>query len=418
MTKREISKVPQIRFKGFDGEWQLKTLGDLIGLENGFAFKSINFSAKPTSAIVVTPGNVKIGGGFQHGKGQFYQENVYIPDKFVFESGDIFVTMTDLTPTSQTLGFPAIVPKGSNRYLHNQRLGKLTGYHGDGFFLFYSLCVPREQKKVVSTASGTTVKHTSPSKFLNRDFCFPKKNEQAKVGAFFQELDQLIQLHQHKHDKLVALKVAMLQKMFPQPGETTPKIRFKGFNGEWVKKELGDICDIAGGGTPSTLNPEYWNGDIDWYSPTEIGKETYTSGSVKKITKLGLKNCSAKILPARKTVLFTSRAGIGDMAILNKEGCTNQGFQSLVLYEGMDTYFVYSMGYLLKSYALKYASGSTFLEVSSKQLKKMEVLIPQEKEQQRIGLYFRQIDELISLQATQLEKLKQLKVACLEKMFV
>lgn len=157
------------------------------------------------------------------------------------------------------------------------------------------------------------------------------------------------------------------------------------------------MAEIVGGGTPSTGNPEYWDGDIDWYSPTEIGNHIYANGSKKKITELGLEKSSAKILPQDKTVLFTSRAGIGDMAILQHPGATNQGFQSVVLNEGIDTYFIYSMGHLIKKYAEKNASGSTFLEISGKVLGEMPILLPSNNEQIQIGSFFKSIDNLITL---------------------
>lgn len=165
----------------------------------------------------------------------------------------------------------------------------------------------------------------------------------------------------------------------------------------WEQRKLCDVVEIIGGGTPSTSNPEYWDGDIDWYSPTEIGDQVYANGSVKTITQLGLEKSSAKILPADKTVLFTSRAGIGDMAILKHSSATNQGFQSLVLREGVDTYFIYSMGYLIKKYAEKNASGSTFLEISGKTLGNMPLLVPSTNEQTQIGTFFKDFDKLITL---------------------
>ena len=210
----------------------------------------------------------------------------------------------------------------------------------------------------------------------------------------------------------------MLEKMFPKDGADVPEIRFKGFSEVWKITKLKYISDIIGGGTPSTNIKEYWNGDIDWYSPTEIGYNVYAEGSVNKITSLGLEKSSAKILPKNRTVLFTSRAGIGDMAILKIDGATNQGFQSIVLKKGIDTYFIYSSGHLIKQYALKYASGSTFLEISGKQLGEMKLLLPTEKEQKKIGSYFQNLDSLISLQQQKIEKLKNIKKACLEKMFV
>ncbi|WP_235426893.1 restriction endonuclease subunit S, partial [Citrobacter braakii] len=197
-----------------------------------------------------------------------------------------------------------------------------------------------------------------------------------------------------------------------------PEIRFKGFSGEWEEKGLGtDVAEIIGGGTPSTSISEFWDGDIDWYSPTEIGSNVYAEGSQKKITALGLKSSSAKILPAGNTVLFTSRAGIGDMAILARPGATNQGFQSLIVKEGFSPYFIYSAGKQIKDFALKHASGSTFLEISGKQLGRMKILMPSSEEQVAIGNYFQKLDMLINQHQQKHNKLSNIKKSMLEKMF-
>jgi len=165
----------------------------------------------------------------------------------------------------------------------------------------------------------------------------------------------------------------------------------------WIQHKLGDFTSIVGGGTPSTSNPLYWNGSINWYSPTEIGDRNYTIDSQNKITEAGLSNSSARLLKPYKTILFTSRAGIGDTAILSSVGSTNQGFQSIVLDEKTDTYFLYSMTHLIKGYALKYASGSTFLEISGKTLAKMLVNLPSLSEQEKIGSLFLNLDNFITL---------------------
>lgn len=196
-----------------------------------------------------------------------------------------------------------------------------------------------------------------------------------------------------------------------------PQIRFKGFTEDWEVRKLNEIADVIGGGTPSTSVLEYWDGDIDWYSPTEIGKEIYAIGSVKKITLLGLEKSSARMLPPNKTVLFTSRAGIGYMAILKRDGATNQGFQSLVVKDGINPYFIYSIGHLIKEYALKHASGSTFLEISGKVLGNMDINIPLTSEQSKIGTYFNNLDQLITLNQHKYNKLVTIKKAMLEKMF-
>ena len=123
----------------------------------------------------------------------------------------------------------------------------------------------------------------------------------------------------------------------------------------------------------------------------------YASDSERKITEEGLRNSSAKLLPANKTILFTSRAGIGKSAILAKVSATNQGFQSLVLNDSIDPYFVYSLTPILKEKAEGIASGSTFLEISGKMLSNIELQLPSEKEQQTIGAIFKLMDSLITL---------------------
>ncbi|MGM9953553.1 MAG: restriction endonuclease subunit S [Intestinibaculum porci] len=165
----------------------------------------------------------------------------------------------------------------------------------------------------------------------------------------------------------------------------------------WEQRKLGDIAEIIGGGTPSTNVPTYWDGDFDWYTPVEIGEQIFVNGSVRKITTEGLNHSSAKILPAYNTVLFTSRAGIGNMAILKRPAATNQGFQSLVCHNDIDPYFIFSMGSNIKVKAERVAAGSTFSEISGKKLGELEFLFPNFEEQKIIGTYFNNIDNLITL---------------------
>ncbi|NEX51186.1 restriction endonuclease subunit S, partial [Lactococcus lactis] len=196
-----------------------------------------------------------------------------------------------------------------------------------------------------------------------------------------------------------------------------PELRFKGFTDDWEERKLGELSNIVGGGTPSTSNPEYWDGDIDWYAPAEIGEQSYVSKSKKTITELGLKKSSARILPVG-TVLFTSRAGIGNTAILAKEATTNQGFQSIVPDQNkLDSYFIFSRTNELKRYGEVTGAGSTFVEVSGKQMSKMSIMVPELSEQQKIGSFFKQLDDTIALHQRKLDLLKEQKKGYLQKMF-
>ena len=254
--------------------------------------------------------------------------------------------------------------------------------------------------------------------FLNMEIRAPELVEQRRIGAFLDRLDSLITLHQRKYDKLCVLKKSMLDKMFPKGGSLYPEIRFAGFTDPWEQRKLGDVATIVGGGTPSTNNDAYWDGDIDWYSPAELGEQVYADRSARRITQAGYDSCSATLLPAGKTILFTSRAGIGNTAILRRSACTNQGFQSLVVNDDTDVYFVYSMTDRIKNFAEQKASGSTFLEISGKGLAAGEFAFPSKDEQTAIGSMFKQLDHLITLHQRKLELLRNIKKSMLDKMFV
>lgn len=152
---------------------------------------------------------------------------------------------------------------------------------------------------------------------------------------------------------------------------------------DWQVKRLGDLANIVGGGTPSTFNSQFWNGDINWFTPSEIGLNKYSYESERKITKKGLESSSARILP-KGTILLTSRAGIGDISILMNESCTNQGFQSLIAKEDIDNEFLYYLVSTLKNKFLQNASGSTFLEISPSKVKAIQISIPPTKIEQTV----------------------------------
>ncbi|MBC7389486.1 MAG: restriction endonuclease subunit S [Opitutaceae bacterium] len=183
----------------------------------------------------------------------------------------------------------------------------------------------------------------------------------------------------------------------------------------WKEKKLGDIAEVVGGGTPSTFHPIYWNGTINWFTPTEIGKHKYTFNSIRKITKEGLLDCSAKILPIG-TILLTTRAGIGDLSILMAEGCTNQGFQSLIAKSGINNEYLYYLVSTLKNILLQNASGSTFLEISPGKIKQISVHIPSKEEQNQIASALSEMDSEITTLETKLSKYKQIKQGMMQNL--
>ncbi len=172
----------------------------------------------------------------------------------------------------------------------------------------------------------------------------------------------------------------------------------------WQRVRLGDIAEIIGGGTPSTQITSFWNGSINWFTPTEIGITKYVHKSQRTITPLGLKKSSAKLLPIG-TILLTSRASIGDCAILKVVATTNQGFQSLIPLEKINNEFLYYLMLTLKNKLLKLASGSTFLEVSPNKIKNLLIPLPPLNEQIAIANILSDVDRyLYNLNALILKK--------------
>ncbi|AKU60238.1 Type I restriction-modification system specificity subunit S [Lacticaseibacillus paracasei] len=240
----------------------------------------------------------------------------------------------------------------------------------------------------------------------------PTLNESSMVGQMLFLLDNLIAATQRRISALEEIKEALSQYLFVQ------KWRFRGYSNPWKRVVLGEIADIIGGGTPKTDEPKFWNGEIDWYAPAEIGSNRYVAGSVRTITSVGLNKSSASILPANRTILFTSRAGIGNAAILKKDAATNQGFQSLVLKDGVDIYFIYSRIPEIKQKAIRIAAGSTFLEISGKKLSQIALLVPELNEQQKIGAFLKKLDDLVAANHSKVSRLNLLKKFLLQGLFI
>ena len=331
------------------------------------------------------------------------------------------VDINDLLVTGVgTIGVPYLVENLEPLYFKD---GNIIWFQNknkiDGKFLYYSFIGNGIQSFIKASAGTGTVGTYTIDTGKKTPIQIPSKEEQRKIGEYLTNIDHLITLHQRKIDKLKNLKKAMLEKMFPKKGSVIPEIRFNGFANAWEQRKLGELAEIVGGGTPSTSVESYWDGDIDWYAPAEIGEQIYLKSSQRKITEEGLNKSSAKVLPVG-TVLFTSRAGIGKTAILLKEGCTNQGFQSIVPNKNkLDSYFIFTRSEELKRYGETVGAGSTFVEVSGKQMANMELMMPTTMdEQQKIGEYFSNLDNLITLHQRKLDMLKKLKSACLSEMFI
>jgi len=214
----------------------------------------------------------------------------------------------------------------------------------------------------------------------------------------------------------VLQKIASDEQNISSSNGLEPSLRFTGFYENWHEKYIKDVADVIGGGTPDTTKLEYWNGNIQWFTPTEIGHNKYVNKSKRTITEKGLKNSSAKLLPP-KTILLTSRATIGECSIIEKECATNQGFQSLVPNSLINNEFCYYLINTKKKELLRKASGSTFLEISNSEIKQIKCKFPSLLEQQKIADFLFLVDRRIEKQRQLVESLKKYKRGALSRVF-
>ena len=201
--------------------------------------------------------------------------------------------------------------------------------------------------------------------------------------------------------------------------ETTPNVptlRFSQYHSDWTRCSLSDIANVVGGGTPDTVDETLWNGDVQWFTPTEVGRSKYVSKSIRTISQSGLKKSSAKILP-KGSVLLSSRATVGECSIAQIDCTTNQGFQSLIPKSNVNNEFLYYLAQTKKRHFIKYASGSTFLEISNSEIKKTKCFVPRIEEQTKIAEFLSLIDRKLGVQNKIIEDLKVLKKELCNKVF-
>jgi type I restriction enzyme, S subunit len=393
MPTQANQKVPKIRFRSFEGLWVDKVLGEI-----GQVAMNKRIFKHQTSPLGDVP-FFKIGsfGG--------------VPDAFI--SRALFEDYKKRYPYPSN-GDVLISASGS--------IGRVVEYQGqDEYFQDSNIVWLEHDGQIENTflkqfywfvkwegLEGSTIKRLYNKNILQTKIILPILEEQIQIGNYFRHLDQLIDLHQRKHEKLLTLKKAMLQKMFPQAGATTPEIRFKGFLGDWEEREFGRIAGRSNQYCSEKELPRIEYEDIISGSGC-LNKSLFK----KKSQKAGIKFMKGAVLfgklrPYLRNWWLAEFEGIavGDFWVFESD-LTNSGFlYCLIQTKAFDRIANQSAGSKMPRSDWKLVSMSRF---------RIPVAL---QEQQKIGTYFRKVDDLIAKHAIQLQKLKQIKSACLEKMFV
>lgn len=418
--------TPKIRFKGFKDDWEQRKLGDvLICLQNN-TFSRADLSNETGVAKNVHYGDVlvKFGEVLDVSKEQLpmiSDERVLIKYKASFlQNGDVIVADTAEDSTvgkcSEIAGLNnEIVLSGLHTIPYRPKEKFASGYLG------YYLNSDSYHNQLIPLMQGIKVTSISKSALRNTDIIYPEsKEEQAKIGNYFQSLDNLITLHQRKCDETKELKKFMLQKMFPKNGEKNPEIRFDGFTDDWEQRKLIEVCDYVDyrGKTPTKVDNGIFlvtaknvkAGYIDY----ESSKEYISEDDYEEVMHRGK--------PEIGDVLITTEAPCGNVAQVNTSNIALA--QRIIKYRGHKNVIdnTYLKHYMLAPYFQKIlfekSSGGTVQGIKGSILHQQHIIYPMYDEQLKIGEYFDSLDDLITLHQRKCEKLKELKKFMLQNMFV
>ena len=390
MTKK--SDAPAIRFKGFSDAWEQRKLGDMM---NVTSVKRIHQSDWTDSGVRFLRARDIVAAA----KNEEPDDYLYISKEKYEEYSTLSgkVGVSDLLVTGVgTIGVPYLVRNLEPLYFKD---GNIIWFQNsdkiDGKFLFYSFSAEQIQGFINESAGIGTVGTYTIESGKKTPISLPNQIEQAKVGEFFQQLDNLITLHQRKFEKLTNVKKSMLEKMFPQNGSSYPEIRFKGFTDPWEQRKLGELGTITTGSTPSTSIPDYYSDDgIVWVTPTDIC-ENITFESARKLSDLGQQ--VGRVVP-KNTILVTCIASIGKNTMLGNTGSFNQQINGLTPNENeCDPYFLLTESALWSAKMKSSAAAGTMQIVNRTEFSELKTWLPSLIEQQAISDFFRQLDNLITL---------------------
>ena len=401
MTKK--SSTPAIRFKGFTDTWEQRKLGDVVQITMGQSPDGSTYSDEPSDYILVQ-GNADLQNGWVCPRIWTTQ----ITKKA--DAGDLIMSVRAPAGAMGKTAYNAVIGRG------------VAAIKGNEFI--YQLLVKMDADGFWKTLScGSTFESLNSDNIKNAEVKIPSTAEQIKIGGYFQQLDNLITLHQRKYDKLTNVKKSMLEKMFPKNGSNVPEIRFKGFTEAWEQRELWELTiwdkkfnEVEAEKQPKIIKYPYVLADV-------FSKIEDASGDVRLLStgnyigyttdeKAGKNLCVGEVVAipwggVPNIKYYKGKFVTADNRIATSNDTETLGNRFLSLY------LEHSLAFLQSIYR-----GASIKHPSMNDVLSMQISIPHIQEQREIETWFANLDNLITLHQRELEKLKNLKKACLEKMFV
>lgn len=413
MNNMEQKKqTPQVRFKGYTDTWEQRKLGEVVDVYDGvhqtpdYTDKGIMFLSVENISTLKSE--------------KYISEEAFNRDYKVYpEKGDILMTRIG------DVGTPNVV-ETTEKVAFYVSLALLKPINVDSYFLCNSILSPFFQNGLKERTLVTAI----PQK-INKDeigkvsLYLPNLiDEQKEIGAFFRHLNTLITLHQRKYNKLLNLKKAMLEKMFPQNGSLYPEIRFKGFTDAWEQRKLGDIVERVvrkntnnESSLPLTISAQYGLVDQITYFNNRVASRDVSNYYLVLNGEFAYNKSTSDGFPfgAVKRLDLYEKGVLSTLYIvfsIRNQSKTDSDF--LTVFFDTDRWH--------KGVAERAAEGARnhgLLNISADDFFDIDIFLPSHREEQAaIGSYLRQLDHLITLHQRKIEKLKQIKKSCLEKMFV
>ncbi|AJJ64814.1 restriction endonuclease subunit S [Yersinia aldovae] len=407
------NKVPEIRFKGFSGDISTKNLKEIIITNTyGPRFNANDYDSNG-NVKTIRGTDISIDGRVLYNQVPLASLEVNFIKEHTLEDGDLVMI------TTADCGLTGLFEKQTDKYICSAYAVKVTLDQelASPLYFKYFFQTTLAKTEINKFIRKATVANLPASAILQIAHKIPCKKEQTAIGNYFQQLDNLINQHQQKHDKLSSIKKAMLEKMFPKQGETIPEIRFKGFSGEWEEKGLNNEVELFSGLT---------------YSPSDIrnsGTLVLRSSNVKNGQLIEADN-----IYVNPEVVNCSNVVEGDIIVVVRNGSRSLIGKHAQVTSRMNNTVIgaFMTGIRSKQPAFINALldtnmftteveknlGATINQITNGSFNSMVFMFPKEDEQQEIGNYFQKLDALINQHQRQITKLNNIKQACLSKMFV
>jgi len=414
---QEGDSVPAIRFNGFTDDWEQRKLGEITDILSASRVHKEEWKTEGVPFFRSSDVMAAFKGTMN--------DKVFISQE-LFEKlseisgkpqrGDIFIT------GGGSIGTPYIVLNNEPLYSKDADLIWVKkGEVHDSFYLYSYFVSPIFREYLLSISHTGTIAHYTIEQVKKTPIFFPSLEEQQKIGVYFSTLDRLITLHQRKYSRLCNIKKSMFEKMFPREGATVPEIRFAGFTGDWEQRKFSDLVQIERGGSPRPIDDfitDSPNG-LNWVkigdAPTQGHFITKTA---EKIRPEGLSK-TREVHPG--DLILSNSMSFGKPYIMGIDGCIHDGW--LLIRDSNNIFDLTFLCHLLDTPQMldqyrSLAAGSTVNNLNKELVGNTTVTIPGMDEQRVLGQFLENLDHLITLHQRELERLQNIKKACLEKMFV